>query len=80
MFSILRSQFFLRSGCAGAWIYFIGDFQEDYLKWKGSLFFRFILTLLDPQPEISSFGNCDILLSSSCCCYAGGMFISLCWW
>ena len=30
--------------------------QEDFLKWKGPLFFRFILTLLDPHPEISSFG------------------------
>ena len=30
--------------------------QEDYVKWKGSLFFRFITTLLDGQ--LKKFGEC----------------------
>ncbi|KAK7500453.1 hypothetical protein BaRGS_00008360, partial [Batillaria attramentaria] len=34
-----------------------GLLQEDYLKWKGVLFFRFIVTLLDPHPEIRSFAE-----------------------
>lgn len=29
--------------------------QEDYIKWKGSLFFRFISTLVDP--DLRTFGE-----------------------
>ncbi|XP_068184281.1 condensin-2 complex subunit D3 isoform X2 [Antennarius striatus] len=28
--------------------------QEEYVKWKGSLFFRFLVALVDPVPSISS--------------------------
>ncbi|WAR03163.1 CNDD3-like protein [Mya arenaria] len=31
--------------------------QEDFLKWKGALFFRFISTLLDESQEISKFAE-----------------------
>lgn len=31
--------------------------QEDYLKWKGVLFYRFITTLLDEQKEIQEFSE-----------------------
>ena len=31
--------------------------QEDYLKWKGILFYRFITTLLDEQKEIQEFSE-----------------------
>ncbi|XP_025088497.1 condensin-2 complex subunit D3-like [Pomacea canaliculata] len=34
-----------------------GLLQEDYLKWKGTLFFRFICTLLDPHPDIQAFAE-----------------------
>lgn len=27
--------------------------QEDFVKWKGSLFFRFVSTLVDPHPDIA---------------------------
>eukprot|EP01132_Coremiostelium_polycephalum_P004148 gene4148-5189_t len=27
--------------------------QEDYIKWKGSLFFRYVEALVDPSPQIS---------------------------
>ena len=33
-------------------------FQEDYVKWKGSLFFRFISTLLDE--ELRVFGKEEV--------------------
>ncbi|XP_026564770.1 condensin-2 complex subunit D3 [Pseudonaja textilis] len=29
--------------------------QEEFVKWKGSLFFRFVSVLVDPNPEIGSF-------------------------
>ncbi|KAM6173588.1 condensin-2 complex subunit D3 [Erethizon dorsatum] len=31
--------------------------QEEFVKWKGSLFFRFVSTLIDPHPDIASFGE-----------------------
>ncbi|XP_077978206.1 condensin-2 complex subunit D3-L-like [Glandiceps talaboti] len=31
--------------------------QEDYIKWKGVLFFRFISSLVDPITEIKQFGE-----------------------
>ncbi|XP_051012759.1 condensin-2 complex subunit D3 [Acomys russatus] len=31
--------------------------QEEYVKWKGSLFFRFVSTLVDSHPEIASLGE-----------------------
>lgn len=31
--------------------------QEEFVKWKGSLFFRFISTLIDSCPDIASFGE-----------------------
>ncbi|XP_053308636.1 condensin-2 complex subunit D3 isoform X2 [Spea bombifrons] len=31
--------------------------QEEFVKWKGSLFFRFVSVLVDPDPEISKFGE-----------------------
>nr|XP_033774995.1 condensin-2 complex subunit D3 isoform X2 [Geotrypetes seraphini] len=31
--------------------------QEDFVKWKGSLFFRFISVVVDPDPDISRFGE-----------------------
>ncbi|KAH0516509.1 Condensin-2 complex subunit D3, partial [Microtus ochrogaster] len=31
--------------------------QEEYVKWKGCLFFRFVSTLVDPQPDIASLGE-----------------------
>ncbi|KAK7098259.1 hypothetical protein V1264_002597 [Littorina saxatilis] len=34
-----------------------GLLQEDYLKWKGALFFRFMVTLLDPHPDIVAFAE-----------------------
>lgn len=27
--------------------------QEEYIKWKGSLFFRFMMALVDPVPAIA---------------------------
>ncbi|XP_023559608.1 condensin-2 complex subunit D3 isoform X2 [Octodon degus] len=31
--------------------------QEEFVKWKGSLFFRFVSTLVDSHPDIASFGE-----------------------
>ncbi|XP_031201242.1 condensin-2 complex subunit D3 isoform X2 [Mastomys coucha] len=31
--------------------------QEEYVKWKGSLFFRFVSTLVDSHPDIASLGK-----------------------
>ncbi|XP_078537940.1 condensin-2 complex subunit D3 isoform X1 [Lissotriton helveticus] len=31
--------------------------QEEFVKWKGSLFFRFISVLVDPDPDIASFAE-----------------------
>ncbi|XP_076432023.1 condensin-2 complex subunit D3 isoform X2 [Peromyscus maniculatus bairdii] len=31
--------------------------QEEYVKWKGCLFFRFVSTLVDPHPDIASLGE-----------------------
>ncbi|XP_062053352.1 condensin-2 complex subunit D3 [Lepus europaeus] len=31
--------------------------QEEFVKWKGSLFFRFVSTLIDSHPDIASFGE-----------------------
>ncbi|OCT72259.1 hypothetical protein XELAEV_18035230mg [Xenopus laevis] len=31
--------------------------QEEFVKWKGSLFFRFVSVLVDPDPEIAKFGE-----------------------
>ncbi|XP_043937100.1 condensin-2 complex subunit D3 [Protopterus annectens] len=31
--------------------------QEEFIKWKGSLFFRFVSILVDPDPSIASFGE-----------------------
>ncbi|XP_057605649.1 condensin-2 complex subunit D3 isoform X3 [Hippopotamus amphibius kiboko] len=31
--------------------------QEDFVKWKGSLFFRFVSTLVDSHPDIASTGK-----------------------
>ncbi|XP_018610948.1 condensin-2 complex subunit D3 [Scleropages formosus] len=28
--------------------------QEEFVKWKGSLFFRFVVVLVDPEPSIAS--------------------------
>ncbi|XP_052213027.1 condensin-2 complex subunit D3-like isoform X2 [Dreissena polymorpha] len=35
--------------------------QEDFLKWKGALFYRFISTLLDECEEIAKFGEFCLL-------------------
>ncbi|XP_029412551.1 condensin-2 complex subunit D3 isoform X3 [Nannospalax galili] len=31
--------------------------QEEFVKWKGSLFFRFVSTLVDSHPDIASLGE-----------------------
>ncbi|XP_028666256.1 condensin-2 complex subunit D3 [Erpetoichthys calabaricus] len=31
--------------------------QEEFVKWKGSLFFRFVSVLVDPDPSIASLGE-----------------------
>ncbi|XP_070621308.1 condensin-2 complex subunit D3 isoform X1 [Erythrolamprus reginae] len=31
--------------------------QEEFVKWRGSLFFRFVSVLVDPNPEIASFAK-----------------------
>eukprot|EP01133_Synstelium_polycarpum_P002517 gene2517-2876_t len=31
--------------------------QEDYLKWRGAIFFRFVEALVDPSPAVASFAN-----------------------
>ncbi|KAM6158642.1 LOW QUALITY PROTEIN: condensin-2 complex subunit D3 [Rhynchocyon petersi] len=31
--------------------------QEEFVKWKGSLFYRFVSTLIDSHPDIASFGE-----------------------
>ncbi|KAI5943317.1 Condensin-2 complex subunit D3 [Manis javanica] len=31
--------------------------QEEFVKWKGSLFFQFVSTLIDSHPDIASFGE-----------------------
>ncbi|XP_053451769.1 condensin-2 complex subunit D3 isoform X2 [Nycticebus coucang] len=31
--------------------------QEEFVKWKGSLFFRFVSTITDSHPDIASFGE-----------------------
>ncbi|XP_077105659.1 condensin-2 complex subunit D3 [Ranitomeya variabilis] len=31
--------------------------QEEFVKWKGSLFFRFVSVLVDPDPDIAQFGE-----------------------
>ncbi|KAK5582956.1 hypothetical protein RB653_004546 [Dictyostelium firmibasis] len=31
--------------------------QEDYVKWRGSLFFRFVEALVDPSPIVKQFAN-----------------------
>ena len=32
-------------------------FQEDYIKWKGGLFFRFAVTLVDEDTELQRYGG-----------------------
>lgn len=27
--------------------------QEDFVRWKGCLFFRFVITVVDPNPEVA---------------------------
>lgn len=34
-----------------------GLLQEDFVRWKGCLFFRFIITVVDPNPEVASTGE-----------------------
>lgn len=31
--------------------------SEDYIKWKGLLFFRFLMALVDPSPAVQVFGT-----------------------
>ncbi|XP_070256151.1 condensin-2 complex subunit D3 isoform X1 [Myotis yumanensis] len=31
--------------------------QEEFVKWKGSLFFQFVSTLIDSHPDVASFGE-----------------------
>ncbi|XP_072012660.1 condensin-2 complex subunit D3 [Engystomops pustulosus] len=31
--------------------------QEEFVKWKGSLFFHFVSVLVDPDPDIAKFGE-----------------------
>ncbi|XP_078195997.1 condensin-2 complex subunit D3 isoform X2 [Callithrix jacchus] len=31
--------------------------QEEFVKWKGSLFFRFVSTVIDSHPDVASFGQ-----------------------
>ncbi|XP_012865287.1 PREDICTED: condensin-2 complex subunit D3 [Dipodomys ordii] len=31
--------------------------QEEFVKWKGSLFFHFVSTLIDSQPDVASLGE-----------------------
>ena len=38
-------------------ILFFFLFQEDFVKWKGSLFYHFITTLVDEDVEIRKFGK-----------------------
>ena len=38
-------------------LYDIFLLQEDFLKWKGSLFFRFITALVDESKDIKHFGE-----------------------
>ena len=33
-------------------------FQEDYIKWKGGLFYRFAVTLVDEDAELQRYGEC----------------------
>ena len=47
--------------------------QEDFLKWKGSLFFRFITALVDESKDIKHFGECKTNLRV--CRSDGGVFI-----
>ena len=35
--------------------------QEDFIKWKDSLFFRFIIVYIDEVKEIAEFGKYYIL-------------------
>lgn len=35
--------------------------QEDFLKWKGSLFYRFVMAVVDENAEIRQFGECDVI-------------------
>jgi len=37
--------------------FFFFCLQEDFVKWKGSLFYRFITTLVDEDVEIRKFGE-----------------------
>ncbi|XP_043338941.1 condensin-2 complex subunit D3 isoform X1 [Cervus canadensis] len=34
-----------------------GLLQEDFVRWKGCLFFRFVITVVDPNPEVASTGE-----------------------
>jgi len=33
-------------------------FQEDYVKWKGSLFFRIVMCTVDEVEDVNKFGMC----------------------
>ena len=35
--------------------------QEDYIKWKGTLYFRFVSTLVDDDPELRKYGQSKAL-------------------
>ena len=32
--------------------------QRDYLKWRGTLFTRFIVLIVDPSPELARLAEC----------------------
>lgn len=42
--------------------------QEDYVKWKGPLFYRFVVALVDESPAVRQFGTFPhILLPTARC-------------
>ena len=35
--------------------------QEDYLKWKHSMFFRYLVTTMDDDESVRKFGRCLVV-------------------
>ena len=46
----------MREGSKMEVLMYLHVLQEDYVKWKGQLFYRFVVSLVDPSVQIREFG------------------------
>jgi len=41
--------------------------QKDYIKWKGSLFFRIVICIVDENEDLNKFGKLLVLWEHTWC-------------